>query len=239
MKRDLSQFKLYFEELPKPKFRRIDSWAKEKQRAKWIAQAVRNDSKAIAKSIKKKFKKFVKKIKAKKPNKDAPIHIHFRLGSFELDLKLSWFHVALIVIAAFLLWPTKSIAESTPPSIDQPVIKTIPKAHFKTFKHISELKPIPVPKPTPEPVLTPSVVSGCGDNSYANFIYMHESGCNTKARNAGGCLGIGQACPGSKLLAVCPNLDYACENQFFTAYAKSAYGGWQQAYNAWISKNWW
>lgn len=81
--------------------------------------------------------------------------------------------------------------------------------------------------------------SGCGDNEYANFIYMHESGCNLNARNAGGCLGIGQACPGSKLTAVCPDLSYECQNSFFTAYANAAYGGWAGAYSAWISKGWW
>lgn len=89
---------------------------------------------------------------------------------------------------------------------------------------------------------TPQIASayeGCGDNQYAAFIYQHESGCNIYAKNAGGCLGIGQACPGSKLLAVCPDLNYACQNSFFTAYANSAYGGWYGAYNAWLSKGWW
>lgn len=82
-------------------------------------------------------------------------------------------------------------------------------------------------------------VSSCGDNSYANYIYTHESSCSTTITNGGGCLGIGQACPGSKLSNVCPNLDYACENQFFTAYANSAYGGWLGAYNFWLAHSWW
>lgn len=86
---------------------------------------------------------------------------------------------------------------------------------------------------------TASAISGCGDNEYANFIYMKESECRLDARNASGCLGIGQACPGSKLLAVCPSLDYACQNAFFTNYAVSRYGSWQGAYNAWNSKGWW
>ena len=71
------------------------------------------------------------------------------------------------------------------------------------------------------------------------FIYMKESGNNPLARNAGGCLGIGQACPGSKLLAVCPNLDYACQDAFFTNYAISRYGSWEGAYQFWIGHNWW
>lgn len=84
-----------------------------------------------------------------------------------------------------------------------------------------------------------SAQSGCGDNEYAQYIYQKESGCSTTARNAGGCLGLGQSCPGSKLLAVCPNLDYACENAFFTQYATSRYGSWQGAYNFWLGHGWW
>ncbi len=81
-----------------------------------------------------------------------------------------------------------------------------------------------------------SVVSGCGDNSYANYIYMHESGCNLNAVNAGGCRGIGQACPGSKLPC---GADYACQNAFFTQYANATYGGWAGAYNFWLNNHWW
>lgn len=90
--------------------------------------------------------------------------------------------------------------------------------------------------PAPEPA--PS--SNCGDNQYANFIYMHESGCSLNNPNpTSGACGIGQAWPCSKLLAVCPNMDYACENRFFTNYAISTYGSWENAYRVWISKSWW
>lgn len=80
-------------------------------------------------------------------------------------------------------------------------------------------------------------VSGCGDNYYANYIYMHESGCRTDAVNSKGCRGIGQACPGSKL--PCSNSDYACQNAFFTKYAMDRYGSWQRAYEVWQSQRWW
>lgn len=83
------------------------------------------------------------------------------------------------------------------------------------------------------------VVANCGDNSYANYIYMHESSCSTTITNSEGCMGIGQACPASKLLAVCPNADYACENLFFTGYAIARYGSWEGAYNFWINNHWW
>jgi len=78
--------------------------------------------------------------------------------------------------------------------------------------------------------------SGCGDNQYANFIYMHESGCRTTAMSPNGCYGIGQACPASKI-AYC-GADYACQNAFFSAYA-GKYGGWAGAYDFWLSHGWW
>lgn len=87
--------------------------------------------------------------------------------------------------------------------------------------------------------------STCGDNQYAAYIYGMESGgripgnCNPTAKNAEGCIGIGQACPASKLIAVCPNLDYECQNAFFTSYALSRYGGWAGAYAFWVAHNYW
>ena len=82
----------------------------------------------------------------------------------------------------------------------------------------------------------PSVVAGCGDNFYANYIYMRESGCNLNAVNPIGCRGIGQACPGSKLPC---GPDYACQNAFFTSYAMGRYGSWEAAYNFWLKNHWW
>ena len=91
-----------------------------------------------------------------------------------------------------------------------------------------------IPTPPSKPVET--TVQGCGDNQWANFIYMHESGCNTSSINSIGCRGIGQACPGSKLPC---GADYACQNTWFSNYANSVYGGWQQAYNFWLGHSWW
>lgn len=84
---------------------------------------------------------------------------------------------------------------------------------------------------------TQAPVAVAGDAK--SMIYMRESGNNPKAQNAGGCLGLGQACPGSKLLNVCPNLDYACEDAFFTDYANSRYGGWDAAAAFWRNNSWW
>ena len=85
--------------------------------------------------------------------------------------------------------------------------------------------------------------SGCGDNQYAAYIYGQESGgkvtgmCNTTAMNAGGCFGIGQACPGSKV-AHC-GADYACQNAWFTQYALDRYKSWAAAYNFHKANGWW
>lgn len=94
-------------------------------------------------------------------------------------------------------------------------------------------------EPTAAP--SPSYVaqSGCGDNFYAHYIYTHESGCSLTAPNAEGCIGIGQACPASKLYAVCPNLTYSCENKFFTNYALQRYTSWYNAYVWWQKNHWW
>jgi hypothetical protein len=102
------------------------------------------------------------------------------------------------------------------------------------IKKTAQARPVGIVAPVYHPPVV--VTSGCGDNSYAHFIYMHESGCSTTSVNAGGCRGIGQACPGSKLPC---GADYACQNAYFTRYALSTYGSWANAYNFWLGHNWW
>ncbi len=87
------------------------------------------------------------------------------------------------------------------------------------------------------PVAVPALTGS--DAEYKLFIYNRESGNNPTRVNGSGCLGLGQACPGAKLLAVCPTLDYACEDAFFTNYANRRYGGWAGAYAFWITHHWW
>ena len=152
----------------------------------------------------------------------------------EIKIKLTWTKVLILCILGFILWPNPQvIADPSPP-------KQVKIADVKPIEQ-TKLKPIaPVaPKVVPKPQPTVKIVPNCGDNQYAQFIYQHESGCNLYSRNSGGCLGIGQACPGSKLTAVCDLGSYACQNSFFTSYANSRYGGWYGAYQAWISKHWW
>lgn len=74
-------------------------------------------------------------------------------------------------------------------------------------------------------------------NPYASFIYQRESGCRTWAYNAGGCRGLGQACPGSKL--PCNDDDFACQHEWFEGYALGRYGSWEAAYAFWLRNHWW
>lgn len=78
------------------------------------------------------------------------------------------------------------------------------------------------------------------DFDAVNLIFSGESGWRTGVTNASGCAGLGQACPGSKLAAVCPNwrTDPVCQTKFFAGYAQR-YGGWQGAAAVWQRQHWW
>ena len=73
-------------------------------------------------------------------------------------------------------------------------------------------------------------------NPYKDYIYYKESGCRTTAVNSLGCRGIAQACPGTKL--PCGD-DFACQDAWFSNYAITRYGSWENAYNFWVRNNWW
>ena len=82
---------------------------------------------------------------------------------------------------------------------------------------------------------TPSV-SGCGDAK--SCVYFHESGGRTDAINASsGACGLGQALPCNKL--PCSLSDYACQDSFFTRYALTRYGSWENACAYWQKNHWW
>jgi len=80
-----------------------------------------------------------------------------------------------------------------------------------------------------------------GDYDYVDYVITHESHWNPAALNAGGCAGLGQACPGSKLAAACPSwqTDPVCQLKFFNKYAVDRYGGWAGAYQKKVSAGWW
>lgn len=84
------------------------------------------------------------------------------------------------------------------------------------------------------------------DYGYVNYIISRESNWRLDARNSGGCLGLGQRCPGSTLVNSCPNWqsDGVCQLKHFTAYANSRtfgpYGnGWGAAYQYWLARGSW
>ncbi len=79
------------------------------------------------------------------------------------------------------------------------------------------------------------------DYAYVDYIFSRESRWNTAALNAGGCAGLGQACPGSKVMNACPGwqTNATCQTQFFSCYAIGRYGSWERAYNFWLSHHWW
>lgn len=98
-------------------------------------------------------------------------------------------------------------------------------------------QPAVVEAPQPIYVPPPAPVVGCGSDPNMAYIYSHESGCRTDAVNSIGCLGLGQACPGSKL--PCSTSDWDCQNNYFTAYALSRYGSTYNAYSFWVANHWW
>lgn len=132
-------------------------------------------------------------------------------------------------------------------ALEQPFTEVgVPITHIKLIEPIQTVPISQAQEVTPEPV-TPVVQAPVAstrsyaqpDNYYKAFIYSHESGNDPSKYNSSGCLGLGQACPASKLLASCPNMDYACEDAWFSNYAISVYGSWEGAYSAWQSKGWW
>lgn len=70
------------------------------------------------------------------------------------------------------------------------------------------------------------------------FIYLKESSGNQYAINpTSGACGLGQALPCSKL--TCELSDYQCQDDWFTAYAKTRYNGFVNAKIFWEKNGWW
>lgn len=78
------------------------------------------------------------------------------------------------------------------------------------------------------------------DYGAVDYIISRESGWKPGSLNASGCAGLGQACPGSKLINACPNWsqDAVCQLRYFSNYAERR-GGWQKMYAAWQANGWW
>lgn len=119
--------------------------------------------------------------------------------------------------------------------------KSVSSIKDTPLSNVEVLQAVEVVKSTPSPVIAPTIanVTDCGSDPYMAQIYQHESGCSTTRTNSIGCLGLGQSCPASKLLAVCPTMDWACENAWFTNYANNRYGSPAQAWAVWQVQRWW
>jgi hypothetical protein len=115
----------------------------------------------------------------------------------------------------------------------QEVVKPLQGA---SFVPVAQLDTIVIPQAVVQPQIS-SGVSNCGDNSYANFIYSHESGCSTTALNPNGCYGLGQDCSGT-VEALCGS-NYTCQDQWFNNYALTRYGSWANAQAFWTANSWW
>lgn len=77
------------------------------------------------------------------------------------------------------------------------------------------------------------------DYGAVEYIFQHESSWVANRTNSEGCIGLGQACPASKLYSICPTLDSICQVHFFNDYAIARYGSWSNALNIWHSQSWW
>jgi hypothetical protein len=152
------------------------------------------------------------------------------LLSMVIDVTVVTPHIYIDKIIDIPLPSLKAVAIMQP--LQAPVYQP-----FVQVAAIAVAAPVPPVVAPVAPVVAPKVVSSCGDNSYANYIYEHESGCRLDAVNSIGACGIGQALPCSKM--PCGLADYICQNNWFTNYMQSRYGSWQAAYNYWvIHQNW-
>lgn len=158
------------------------------------------------------------------------IKIHF-------NLKKST--IVIFLLLAYIIWghlharATIHYGDQTIPTKYSQIskISTIKTAKFEKAEQLDSVEVEP-----PETAVNGS----CGDNPYAQFIYMHESGCDTYDPNpTSGACGIGQAWPCEKLPCGYTSADYACQNAFFTSYALARYGSWEAAYNFWVANRYW
>jgi hypothetical protein len=147
--------------------------------------------------------------------------------------------VFIVLILTAALQPTQTLGEKNE-THDVPRVNVAPVRQAAV-----EVSPLPRPTPTPQlPRGTaPNTGGSCvwanhtSDPASASYIFTKESGCRPEAVNPTGCRGLGQACPGSKL--PCSSSDGACQARYFENYAKSRYGGWQQALAFHRSHGWW
>jgi len=78
---------------------------------------------------------------------------------------------------------------------------------------------------------------------------MNESSNRLEAKNNGGCIGLGQDCNGTLVIA-CPDWETnrTCQEIYWESYMSRRYGTWVAAWNHWLARvpingkdigNWW
>lgn len=138
---------------------------------------------------------------------------------------------------------TKSPAEVKPTEVKEPTWQDNPQHCNQDTQYISADAPfncIDKPQAAAPKQAAPAATQAApvSSNSAKAFIYAHESGNNPGAINASsGACGLGQALPCSKM--PCSLSDYACQDNFFTAYMQGRYGTWENAQAFWLSHHWW
>lgn len=162
-----------------------------------------------------------------------------RLVSFIKRPHTIHIHKITIIIGSWLILGLLAGVLTSPPEViaqnPQPPFMTAP-APLKALPD-SNLQPVSELAVYVAPVVVSTYPSSCSDPK--SCIYSHESGNDPTRYNSSGCLGLGQACPASKLLAVCPTMDYTCEDNWFTGYMESKYGTWANAWAFWQQNFWW
>jgi hypothetical protein len=153
------------------------------------------------------------------------------------------------IIGATLLALTVSLTPQTQltPEIEQPLERKSTKA---TVIEQGDFKPVALAsakvvrsepeKPTQgtQTSNASGLIQGeCSTKQGKEYIYCKESRGNPAAINAGGCRGLGQACPGSKL--PCSDSDYSCQDKWFTNYMLNRYRSWNAAVAFHKAHNWW
>lgn len=142
--------------------------------------------------------------------------------------------IKLVIVLASVALTLATLPLTTKPNVSTSKVVGVEKAQSPKLHTIS----VNVAQVSPKAETAPKQPENAPDAK--SFIYFKESGNRPTAVNASsGACGIGQALPCSKLKNVCPDMDYACQDQFFTKYMQNRYGTWENAKAFWLKNKWW
>lgn len=140
---------------------------------------------------------------------------------------------AISIVGLLVPWiPVSHPVQPPEIGLPMPVITQVKPITSPSFPEIEPL--VQVGPQSQSPVSSPAASYPTSGDADKAFIYDKESGNNPAAINPGGCRGLGQACPGTKL--PCGDMDYACQDIYFTQYMLDSYGSWAAAKSFWLSQ---